>query len=214
MLHRNIGKTAMIALLAAALAPAGAGAQGSPIKNLRLLDAAGQPMAVDQIEAGDPYYRIPEGVPSLKAAFEFAGTQATDVKLKVLGNEGAALFEDTKSLDAPGTYEFLYDAKDQPLEKGEYVVNLYLGKEFYLADSVQLFVGDVQPQQSEASLTEAPAATATGGASAGDTGKPPIGDSQPGGGSSNTSLLILAGAGIVVLLGIVLWAGRSAMRRG
>ena len=97
MLYRGIGKTALIALLGAALAPYGAGAQGSPVKDLRLLDAGGQPMALIPIEAGDDYYRVPEGTPSITAAFEFAGTQATDVKIKVLGTEGVGLFEESKS---------------------------------------------------------------------------------------------------------------------
>ncbi|HQZ71243.1 MAG: hypothetical protein ACH37Z_16585 [Anaerolineae bacterium] len=214
MLYRGIGKTALIALLGAALAPYGAGAQGSPVKDLRLLDAGGQPMALIPIEAGDDYYRVPEGTPSITAAFEFAGTQATDVKIKVLGTEGVGLFEESKSVDAPGTYEFVYDAKDRPLEKGEYVVNLYLGKESYLADSVQLFVGDAEPQQSVASQQEtAPANPAESPEPSAPIDAAPSED-PAGGATGNSSLLILAGAGILALLGIVLWAGRSAMRRG
>lgn len=55
MLHRGFGKTALIALLGTALAPLGAGAQGSPVKDLRLVDASGQPMEQTQIEINDNY---------------------------------------------------------------------------------------------------------------------------------------------------------------
>lgn len=213
MLHRGFGKTALIALLGTALAPLGAGAQGSPVKDLRLVDASGQPMEQTQIEINDNYYRVPVGTTSLKTAFEFVGTQATEVKLKVLGVEGAALYEESKSLDAPGTYDFAYDAKDQPMAEGEYVINLYLGKESYLADSVQVYVGNAQPpvsvatQQAQTPSTETvvgtPVTPSDSPVTGGDTG-----------GSGNSSLLVLAGVGILALLGIVLWAGRSAMRRG
>jgi hypothetical protein len=214
MLHRGIGRTALIALFGAALAPIGAGAQGSPVKDLRLVDANGQPMELIQIEAGDGYYRVPEGTPSITAAFEFAGTQATDVKFKVLGTEGVSLFEDSKSLDAPGTYQFVYDTKDRPLEKGEFVANLYLGKESYLADSVQIYVGDVQPPPSQASRLETQPADAAQSALPTSAMEPVASDDAPEGATGNVTLLALAGAGIVALLGIVLWAGRSAMRRG
>jgi len=213
MLHRGFGKTALIALLGTALAPLGAGAQGSPVKDLRLVDASGQPLEQSQIEINDNYYRVPVGTAALKAAFEFVGTQATEVKLKVLGVEGAALFEESKSLEAPGTYDFTYDAKDQPMAEGEYVINLYLGKESYLADSVQVYVGNAQPPVSVATQQAlTPQAETSDGASATPSASPVTGgDTSPAG---NSSLLILAGVGIVALLGIVLWAGRSAMRRG
>lgn len=214
MLHRGFGKTALIALLGTALAPMGAGAQGSPVKDLRLVDASGQPMELTQIENNDGYYRVPVGTTSLKTAFEFVGTQATELKLKVLGVEGAALYEESKSLDAPGTYDFTYDAKDQPMVDGEYVINLYLGKESYLADSVQVYVGNAQPPVSVATQQAqqtAPAETVVGTPVTPSDSPVTGGDT---GGSGNSSLLVLAGVGILALLGIVLWAGRSAMRRG
>lgn len=198
---------------------------GSPVKELRLLDVQGQPLEREELEPGDYIFRLPEATTGVTAAFDFSGTQATDVKLRILGTEGVPIFEESRQVDAPGTVSFTYDAKDQPLEVGEYVVNLYVGKESYLSDSVQLYVGAANPpvsqatKQAETALAAAtadPAAGAAAEAGAGDAAASPVDAEAPSGSSltGSRSLLILAGVGLLALLGIVLWAGRSAMRRG
>lgn len=194
---------------------------GSPVKDLRLLDSQGQPLERQELEPGDYWFQLAENATGVTAAFDFSGTQATDVKLRILGVEGVPIFEESRQVDAPGTITFTYDAKDQPLQVGEYVVNLYMGKESYLSDSVQLYVGDAQPSVSQATkqaltpqaeTTADPAATAveSGGSPESSSAEAPTGGSPAG----NRSLLVLAGVGLLALLGIVLWAGRSAMRRG
>ncbi len=214
---------ALAALILGLLGTRDASAQGgSPIKDLRLLDAQGQPLERVEIEPGDYYFPLPEGATKLTAAFDFSGTQVTEVKLRVMGNEGVSLFEESRQVDAPGTVTFTYDAKDQPLETGEYYINLYVGKESYLSDSVQVYVGDAKPAVSQATQIAAQTQAVPGasGATTGDSApadsasSPAPADTTGGSIPGNRNLLVLAGAGLLALLGIVLWAGRSAMRRG
>ena len=98
-----------------------------------------------------------------------------------------------------------------PLAVGEYVVNIYVSDQAYLADSFQLVIGDEvtipTPQEGmpEAQGTE----SAPEGAPTLQIPSEGV-DEAP---EANSGLLLLAGVGIFALLGIVLWAAWSAMRR-
>lgn len=206
-------------LLLAAL-PVGAvfaQSSSSPAGNLRLVDESNVELTREPSDLADQIYRVPEGTSALNIAFDFSGSSPTAIQTRVLGNLGATLYQESETYDAPGSHVVTFDNKT-PLEVGEYVVNIYVGDDVYLADSFQLLVGDevvLPTPQDEGPAMEIPtpelggAEAAAPAASA--TLETPTGTGEAPSGSP--ALLALAGLGMVLLLGIVLWAGRSAMRR-
>ena len=54
---------------------------------------------------------------------------------------GTYIFQEDNAFDAPGSHTVVFDNRS-PLAVGEYVVNIYVGTEAYLADSFQLVIGD------------------------------------------------------------------------
>ncbi len=216
MLKRLPHMVLLASLIAAALAPA-ALAQSSPVGDLRLVDAEGVELPREAADVGDQIYRLPEGSTDLEIAFDFTGSTETNVQVRILGNMGAILFQESQSYDSPNTYVVRYEHGD-PLPIGEYVVNAYVGDEVYLADSFQLAVGEEvafpTPQDAQATalvLTPQSPLPESSQAQPGPTLETPADDGTAPGASP--MLLILAGLGMVLLFGIVLWAGWSAMRR-
>jgi hypothetical protein len=144
-------------------------------------------------------------------AFDFIGNSETPVQVRALMAPGTYIFQEDNTYDAPGSHTVVFD-KGTPLAVGEYVVNIYVSDQAYLADSFQLVIGDevaiptpddVRPEVEGAAESTEPTEPTI------DT---PVGDIDqlPQG---NSGLLVLAGIGIFALLGIVLWAAWSAMRR-
>lgn len=215
MSTRFLAFAAMLALALSTLMATNVFAQSSPVADLRLVDEAGVEITQAQAGEGDQIYALPEGESKIHVAFDFSGSAATDVQVRILGTMGNIIFQQAEVYDAPGSHTIDYD-HESPLEMGEYVVNVYVGEDAYLADSFQLAVGpevlasliatpdDGAPQVAIAT-PEVPAPAPTLGT--------PIdnGIVTPG---PSPMLLALAGLGMVLLFGIVLWAIWSAMRRG
>jgi hypothetical protein len=183
-----------------------------PISNLRLaVDTTGQP-ATPISEPPEKAYRLPAGTSEFIVAFEFQGSEPTDVAVRVLGPMGTIEFTEQKTYSQPGTQVIVFRKGDGALADNEYVVNAYVGKEQYLTDSLQLAVGEAQippSRTTELALTPQPT---TGGllptqvaGAPGNFGDQPTGD-------PTWLPLALAVVGLVALGGVVLWAVRSAMR--
>lgn len=204
-------------LFGAAVSPRLVRAQEHPVGGLRISDEAGAPFGEVQAPPGEKHFRLDSGVQRLFIAFEYSGTQPTDVQLRVMGPMGAILFQEARTYDAPGTHVVEFD-NGLPLEDNEYVINAYVGAEGYLADSLQLAVGEAQipgpvvdsdfgaptPEVAQATmlanLPAQPGGSAAAGAPAEVPGGPPRG------------MLVLAGFGALLLVAVVVWAGRSALR--
>lgn len=207
---------AALPLMAAALlwAAEAAGAQET-VGGLRLVDAAGETVGQEPAPPGEKLFRLLAGVTEFTVAMDFEGAAPIDVQIRVMGPSGTVLFQETETYEAPGTQTVVVDNAGSPFAEQEYVVNAYVGPDAYLADSMQLVVGDVVlPTPGDEAPVEAQALeaqTVTQGDVAGAPADVPAAAPVPGGPS--TAVLLLAVAGIVVLFGIVLWAGWSATRR-
>jgi len=133
----------------------------------------------------------------------------------VMGPSGTVLFQTSETYDTPGTKTVLVDNDGSAFADQEYVVNAYVGADAYLADSLQLVVGDVQlPTPEEQTVPESAALPAQQFATAqpaAPSEAASTGGDVPGGPS--TGVLALAVVGIVALIGIVMWAAWSATRR-
>jgi hypothetical protein len=204
----------VLALMAPVLVLSGlpfetAAAQSSPVANLRLLDDAGTEVPLVPAGPGEQIYRLSEGVQALNMAFDFIGNSETNVQVRVLMAPGTYIFQEDNAFDAPGSHTVVFDNRT-PLAVGEYVVNIYVGEEAYLADSFQLVIGDeVTIPTPEGAMPEVEGTDAPTPDQGIDT--PNVDPVDPPQG--NSGLLLLAGVGIFALLGIVLWAAWSAMRR-
>ena len=214
---RIMPRTRWFALVAAILMTASAvetvGAQSTekPVSNLRIVeDATGKGLPMDpEAGPGDKIYRLPSGIDEFYVAFDYQGTQPTEIAVRVVGPMGAIVFEDKKAYDRAGTHVIIFKQGTGPLADNEYVVNTYVGKDQYLADSLQLAVGAAQIFGPAATEPGAPAQPTSGGVI------PTVGDGGDSGGAPPnpfTPTLILALVGLVVLVGVVLWAVRSAMK--
>jgi hypothetical protein len=189
----------------------GAQSADKPVANLRIAaDAAGKGIAMDAAAGpGDKIYRLPTGIDQFYVAFDFQGAAPTDVAIRVVGPMGAIVFEEKQTFEKPGTHVIIFKQGTGPLADNEYVVNAYVGKDQYLADSLQLAVGQAQ--------IPGPVATEAGAALTPVTGVIPTVGADEGGASDAppnpfTPMLILALVGFVVLVSVVLWAVRSAMK--
>ena len=274
-------------LFAGVLAGQSVHAQNKAVGNLRLAsDASGSSLAQEQAGPGEKVFHLDHGAPKMLIAYDFQGTSASEVQVRVMGVQGTIMMQETYKLDHPGTQVVTFERRGIPLDDGEYVVNVYVGPDFYLADSLQATVGAARLPEAGPTLpnealptmqliapgtpmpdangtaisagTEAAggqpgtgpgtgtgAGGQTGGAAGypapgaagqnpnnpaavagvnpaaggqGDgaqgAGQPPAGDAAgsaaPG---PSPAILGLAMAGMVALLGVVLWAGWSAMKR-
>jgi hypothetical protein len=194
-------------------------AQDGGVGELRMVDDTGQTAGQEPAPPGEKLFRLEAGVDRFIVAFDFDGASANDVQLRVMGPSGAVLFQETETYSEPGTYTMEFDNDGVPFPEQDYVVNSYIGPDFYLADSLQLVVGDAQlPDSGSEAVVEI---------DAGDAGQPdahalvaepfPTQPTQaesaeiPGGPS--WQVLALAGLGVLVLLAIVVWAGWSALHR-
>lgn len=209
----------LVLAVASLLQPMPSRAQEKSVNRLRIAgDASGAPLGEMPSPQGEKYFRLAKGTGKFLVAFDFTGNAATEVQVRVMGAMGTVLQQKDGTYAAPGTYVIEIDNKGSPFQDNEYVINLYLGKERYLADSLQLVIGDasiapsVADRTAESPLTaaaEPTLAAITDPGAAGSTGLP---TNVPGGPSQ--AVLILAGVGALALLAIVLWAGWSAMGRG
>jgi hypothetical protein len=191
-----------------------AGAQEAGVGELRIVDQTGAEAGREEAPAGEKHFRLPSGTTGFRVAFDYEGGAATPVQVRVMGPSGTVLLQTQEVYSAPGTYTVDYENEGGPLEDQEYVVNVYLGTDPYLADSLQLVVGAGEiPGAVEA---DAPTALPQDAASAQldvDTQDAalPVARDIPGGPSWR--VLVLAGLGIVALALVVVWAGWSAMKR-
>ncbi len=188
------------------------GAAQDTVGDLRLVkDDSGVELDAAQSPPGEKTYHLEQGVDKLYIGFDFTGSAPTDVEIRVMGPLGAILYQETAQYDAPGPQVVTFDNGGVPLADNEYVVNAYVGEDHYLADSLQLTVGaavlPTSGAESKSQFAETPQPTLVG-ALAG------AGGAQAGLPGSSRSTLALALAGMVVLFGVVVWAGWSAMRRG
>lgn len=215
---RTMPRTRWFALVAAILMTASAvqsvGAQSTdkPVGNLRIAeDATGTAIPMDPSAGpGDKIYRLPSGIDQFYVAFDYQGSEPTDIAVRVVGPMGAVVFEERQVVDKVGTHVIIFKQGTGPLADNEYVVNAYVGKDQYLADSLQLAVGEAQIPGSVATEPGQGAQATAGGMI------PTVASGDPGGGEGPpnpfTPTLILALVGLVVLVGVVLWAVRSAMK--
>jgi len=218
---RSILITTLLLAVAALASPLFAGtaaAQEHPVGGLRISDESGEAIGELPSPPGEKHFHLDPGVQGFHIAFEYTGSEPTDVQVRVLGPMGTILFQDAQSYDSPGTYVVEFDNGSE-LSDNEYVVNAYVGGESYLADSLQLAIGsasipiskvdEVEPVDEAAASSGAEAmepveAPATAGPLEAREGQVPGGPSQ--------WMLLLAAAGILILLAVVLWAARSATR--
>lgn len=143
-------------------------------------------------------------------AFDIDGAEPTEVEIRITGLMGAILYQEPFSYDSPGTKIVTFDNKGVALEDNEYVVNAYVGADRYLADSLQLTIGQavIPTSQVGAQAPSVPTPQATLGATSGPT------TGSAGTGPLSGWTLVAAVAGMLALFGVVVWAGWSAMRRG
>lgn len=193
-------------LLAAGASIVAAQNADKPVANLRLaLDASGSPMTPVS-EPPEKVYKVPAGINVLIVAYDFQGTEPTDVSIRVLGPNGTIEFQEQKKVDTPGTHVVQFTKGDGVIADNEYVINAYVGEQQYLADSLQVAVGKaVIPESPSTAIAEktrstGPLPTAVASPTI-DTG-PGVNDNTP---------LVLAGVLLLVLAGVVVWAVRSAM---
>jgi hypothetical protein len=186
-------------------------AQDAAVGELRIVDASGAEAGREQA-AGEKVYRLPSGVHNFRIAFDFKGQAATDVQVRVMGPSGTVLLQHQESYAAPATYYVDYDGGDQALADQEYVVNVYLGADAYLADSLQLVVGEASISRSEMDATAAMSDTARTAAPL-SSDISPVAPRQGVPGGPSWIVLAVAALGIVVLGAVVVWAAWSAMRR-
>jgi hypothetical protein len=213
----NRWKMAAVVAAAAAIMLGGAALAQESVGDLRIVDETGQTIGQQEAPAGEKLYRLPTGVTAFMVAMDYDASAATDVLLKVMGPSGTVLFQNKETLSQPGTHTVQVSSDGgQPFADQEYVVNVYVGADAYLADSLQLVVGEAQlptPEEAEAT-TEArsldPLAASTRSAAGQQASSRPLSSNVPGGPSK--SVLALAVAGILVLCGIVIWAAWSATR--
>lgn len=208
-----------IAAAALALGAAGiagpARAQQAVVGELRLAaDADGTPLDTVPAGPGEKVYALAKDAERLYIAFDYKASSPERVQIRVMGPMGAVMFQSDETYEAPGTHVIEFDNGGVPLEETEYVVNAYVSDSLYLADSLQATVGEAQlsPASNEQSVTapepqvievpiEGPVDAAAGDAPAGPAAGP------------SSMLLVIAGIGVLALLGVVAWAGMSALGR-
>lgn len=220
-LDRTRGMALAAGLIVSGLTAAGASAQGAVVGNLRLAtDASGTPMETVPAGPGEKVYALESGDQAVYMAFDFSGSSPVMAQLRLMGPMGIAIHQDDIELVNQGPYVVEYDPPDdRPLAETEYVVNVYVEAEgtFYLADSLQMTVGDAQlsPAVNEMSPTTDASTVSDPAAAPADVGAsvPAAAVAEaaevPG---PSTMLLMLAGVGVIGLLAVVAWAGMSAMK--
>jgi hypothetical protein len=198
------------------------------VGNLRIGDEAGEPVGVvPDAGPGEKVFRLASGLDGFTAWLDYDGGAVTPVSVRVMAPQGVILDQQMRDLQQAGAERFDFGF-DPPLNDDEYVVNVYVGEQSYLADSLQLLVGDaelippdiesapevrIDPIEagapgSESSAPVAPAPAGNGAspvqpAAAGGTAEPDLGPSS--------LLLVFAALGVLGLLGVVVWAGVSAL---
>jgi len=214
LLGRSSAALCAAALVAVLAAPAGA--QQAVVGNLRLAaDAQGTPLEAVPAGPGEKVYALPEDVTALYVAFDYESSTPQRVQVRVMGPMGAVMFQSDETYETAGTHVLEFENGGTPLQETEYVVNAYVTDSLYLADSLQATVGEatlspaanegsvVQP--AEPQVVEVPIGEPVGAVAA----------QAPAGGAVGPSsmLLVAAGVGVLALLGIVAWAGMSAVGR-
>lgn len=187
-------------------------AQQAVVGNLRLAtDAEGTPLDAVPAGPGEKVYALPKDAQRLFIAFDYQSSTPERVQIRVMGPMGAVMFQSDETYDAPGTHVIEFENGGIPLEETEYVVNAYVTDSLYLADSLQATVGEAQlsPASNEQSVApsepqvvEVPIGEPVG--ATGTAGSPP---------GPSSMLLVVAGVGVLALLGVVAWAGMSALGR-
>ena len=187
------------------------------IGGLRIVDDTGAITGQEEAPAGEKLYRLPAGVIAFNVAMDYDGSSPTDVQVRVMGPSGTVLFQKAETLTQPGPVTVVVTNGGQPFADQEYVVNAYVGADQYLADSLQLVVGEAQlPTPEEAQATSESSMLNPVSAMSGTLAETPSSSataptSVPGGPSN--AVLGLAVAGILALTGIVVWAAWSATHR-
>lgn len=205
--------------------PSVASAQEAVVGNLRLAaDESGTPLEAEPAGPGEKVYRVDTGTETMLVAFDYTGSGTTPVQIRVMAPQGVVVFQDDSEYDAPGTYVIEVDNGGLPFGEQEYVINTYVEEARYLADSMQILVGDeAQLIPADNEQVAEPGATTivvdgpddVAGAMAtmqagGTVTSAEVPDTNAG---PSTMLLVLAILGVVGLLGVVAWAGVSAMRQ-
>jgi hypothetical protein len=187
------------------------------VSNLRVAaDASGSPLPQAEAPPGEKQYHLESGTNQLFVAFDCASPSEGITQVRVMQPPGTILFQEEASCAAGGQQVVAYDRQDQPFTDNEYVVNLYVGdKELYLADSVQFAVGgaSIPPSQGDPTFAPPEPAATLQVASVPEQPQPgSAGATQPNVGGPSKWLLAVAGIGILALVAVVAWAGRSAAR--
>lgn len=183
-------------------------AQGHVMGGLRISDETGAPVGVLPSPPGEKYYHLDSGTKTFYVAFDFTGTSPVDIELRVLGPMGTVLYKHTDTYSEPGV-QIVKVSSDVPWEDNEYVVNAYVGPEWYLADSLQLAVGAAEIPGSKAEASVAPVAAQ---ATMVPVQSSPASTSSPVPGGPSRGVLVAAGALLVLLVAIVVWATATALR--
>jgi hypothetical protein len=209
-MKRNI--LAFLAMLLAAAMASSASAQSRDLGGLRIADESGAAVGQQAAPPGEKYFHLESGTKQFYIAFDFGGKSATQVQVRVLGPKGTVLLQDTKSYDQPGVQVVKFDNKI-PIEDNEYVVNAYIGPDWYLADSLQLTVGRATIVQSKGD-SGTPTAVVQSQATLAPFMSQPEPPAPPTGTTAAPSRLapVIAGIGVLILAGVVVWAVISATR--
>ena len=204
-------------LVASALSVRTTYAQESSVGELRIVDESGTELGREESPPGEKHYRLPAGATGFRIAFDYDGTVPTPVQVRVMGPSGTVLLQTQEEYGTPGTQYVEFDNEGVPLEDQEYVVNVYLGTDPYLADSLQLAVGaaeipgsvaeDVPTEGTAQATTSSELVIQTPGVT------DPIADGQPVPGGPSWVVVAVAALGIVALALVVVWAGWSATKR-
>jgi hypothetical protein len=185
------------------------------VRNLRLAaDASGTALAEVEAGPGEKRYHLDVGVRELHMAFDCTGVPG-DVQLRLIQPPGTPLDLQDRTCSDASTQVVTY-TQSEPLADNEYVVNLYVGTtEPFLADSVQFTVGAAEiPPDEGAQPPPAPQTTVAPNPPAGVPADRVVENAAAEvDGAPSKLLLVLAGAGILALLAVVVWAGWSAMTK-
>ena len=185
----------------------------SVVRNLHLVGPDGTPLETEEAGPGEKRYHLEADTETLRIAFDCTGEAEGPVQIRLIQPPGTPLFVEDATCTTAETQVMEFTSPSGPLADNEYIVNIYVGDtETFVADSLQLAVGEAQIMDREGEITT-PIPQTTPGQAELTVDEVQAAPSEPeASGGPSPLLLALAGAGILGLLAVVAWAGWSAMK--
>jgi hypothetical protein len=190
----------MLSAILALTAGISAHAQSArPVTDYALsLDPTGQEVLpnVQEVPGEPPKYQLPSNTSALYAVFEFRGEPGTPVQVRMIAPGNQVVRQVEQKFDTPGRQVIALDNGGRAFDDNNYTVNAYVdvGSGWYIAASSEAVVGN-------------PAGPVEAGAPAAED--PSLPPRLPG---ASPLAMAAAALGAVVLLVIMVWAARSALR--